>query len=89
MAELSRAVERLIDLIAIRDRYANKPVPVTGQIHSLSYPRLHQELARLLLVPVVFFACAVALPFPLMLLFAFVTGFVWDALAQHQREENR
>lgn len=44
-------VERLIDLIAIRNRYASKPVPVTGQIHSLSYPRLHQELARLLLVP--------------------------------------
>jgi hypothetical protein len=35
--------------------------------------------ARLLLVPVVFFACAVALPFPMMLLFAFATGFVWDA----------
>ena len=35
--------------------------------------------ARLLLVPVVFFACAVALPFPLMLLFAFATGLVWDA----------
>ncbi len=35
--------------------------------------------ARLLLVPVVFFACAVAVPFPLMLLFAFATGFVWDA----------
>lgn len=35
--------------------------------------------ARLLLVPVVFFACAVALPFSLMLVFAFATGFVWDA----------
>ena len=35
--------------------------------------------ARLLLVPVVFFACAVALRFPVMLLFAFATGFVWDA----------
>lgn len=35
--------------------------------------------ARLLLVPVVFFACAVALPFPLMLLFAFSTGLLWDA----------
>jgi hypothetical protein len=35
--------------------------------------------ARLLLVPVVFFASAVAAPFPMMLLFAFVTGFVWDA----------
>jgi len=35
--------------------------------------------ARLLLVPVFFFACAAAVPFPLMLLFAFATGFVWDA----------
>ncbi|MFN0130367.1 MAG: hypothetical protein ACKV19_27205 [Verrucomicrobiales bacterium] len=35
--------------------------------------------ARLHLVPVVFFACAVAVPFPLMLLFAFSTGFLWDA----------
>jgi hypothetical protein len=35
--------------------------------------------ARLLLVPVVFFACAVALRFPVMLLFAFATGLVWDA----------
>jgi hypothetical protein len=35
--------------------------------------------ARLLVVPVVFFASAVAVPFPVMLLFAFCTGFVWDA----------
>jgi hypothetical protein len=35
--------------------------------------------ARLLLVPVFFFACAVALRFPVMLLFAFATGLVWDA----------
>lgn len=35
--------------------------------------------ARVLLVPVVFFAAAAALPFPLMLVFAFATGFVWDA----------
>ena len=40
-------VERLFDLVALRERYAKKCVPVTGQIHSLSYPRLHQELARL------------------------------------------
>lgn len=39
-------VERLYDLLAIRNRYASKPTPVTGQIHSLSYPRVHQELAR-------------------------------------------
>ncbi|MBE2253851.1 MAG: glycosyltransferase family 4 protein [Myxococcus sp.] len=39
-------VERLFDLVALRDRYATKATPVTGQTHSLSYPRLHQELAR-------------------------------------------
>lgn len=39
-------VERLFDLVAVRDRFAGKPTPVTGQTHSLSYPRLHQELAR-------------------------------------------
>ncbi len=44
-------VDRLYDLVALRDRYATKPTPVTGQIHSLSYPRLHQEHARWLLVP--------------------------------------
>ncbi|MGI8601499.1 MAG: hypothetical protein ACR2OZ_00705 [Verrucomicrobiales bacterium] len=35
--------------------------------------------ARLFLVPVVFFASAVSVPFPVMLAFAFFTGFVWDA----------
>lgn len=39
-------VERLFDLVALRDRHATKATPVTGQIHSLSYPRMHQELAR-------------------------------------------
>ncbi|MFZ5444006.1 MAG: glycosyltransferase family 4 protein [Myxococcota bacterium] len=43
-------VERLYDLLAARDRFATRTVPVTGQIHSLSYPRFHQELARHLLV---------------------------------------
>jgi glycosyltransferase involved in cell wall biosynthesis len=43
--------DRLVDLLAVRDRYAAGPLPDTGQIHSLSYPRLHQELARQLLVP--------------------------------------
>ncbi len=43
-------VDRLYDLLATRDRFASKTVPVTGQIHSLSYPRFHQELARHLLV---------------------------------------
>ena len=42
--------DRLCDLMALRDRYATRTVPVTGQIHSLSYPRIHQELARQLLV---------------------------------------
>ncbi|MFT3840854.1 MAG: glycosyltransferase family 4 protein [Myxococcaceae bacterium] len=40
-------VDRLHDLVALRDRYASRTVPVTGQIHSLSYPRTHQELARM------------------------------------------
>ena len=31
------------------------------------------------LVAVVFFACAVSVPFPVMLIFAFLTGFIWDA----------
>jgi cell shape-determining protein MreD len=31
------------------------------------------------LVAVLFFACAVSVPFPVMLIFAFFTGFVWDA----------
>lgn len=35
--------------------------------------------ARLFLVPVVFFASAVSVPFPLMLVLAFCTGLVWDA----------
>jgi glycosyltransferase involved in cell wall biosynthesis len=44
-------VERLYDLLALRNRYAHKPTPVTGQLHSLSYPRLHQEHARWAFVP--------------------------------------
>lgn len=43
-------VDRLYDLLAARERFASKTVPVTGQIHSLSYPRFHQELARHLFV---------------------------------------
>ncbi len=43
-------VDRLYDLLATRDRFATRTVPVTGQIHSLSYPRYHQEFARHLLV---------------------------------------
>jgi hypothetical protein len=36
--------------------------------------------ARIFAVPVIFFACAISLPFSVMLLFAFATGFVWDSL---------
>jgi len=35
--------------------------------------------SRLLLVHTAFFAIAIATPFPVMLLFALFTGFVWDA----------
>ena len=35
--------------------------------------------ARLLLVPAIFFACALTVRFPLMLAFAFVAGVGWDA----------
>jgi hypothetical protein len=35
--------------------------------------------ARLLLVPAIFFACALTVPFPLMLAFAMFAGLGWDA----------
>lgn len=35
--------------------------------------------ATLLLPPVFFFTAAVAVPFPMMLILAFITGFLWDA----------
>jgi len=35
--------------------------------------------ATLFLPPVFFFAASVAVPFPMMLLMAFITGFIWDA----------
>lgn len=41
-------------------------------------PWLHE--ARVLLMPVVFFYGALALPFWGMLILAFITGFMWDAL---------
>jgi glycosyltransferase involved in cell wall biosynthesis len=44
-------VERVYDLVALRDRYATRATPVSGQTHSLSYPRLHQELARWVFIP--------------------------------------
>jgi hypothetical protein len=36
--------------------------------------------ARIFVVPIIFYACAISVPFPVMLLFAYMTGFVWDAL---------
>ena len=36
--------------------------------------------ARIFAVPIIYFACAISLPFSVMLCFAFFTGFVWDAL---------
>jgi glycosyltransferase involved in cell wall biosynthesis len=44
-------VEQLFDLVWLRDRYARSAIPVTGQIHSLSYPRLMQTYARGVLHP--------------------------------------
>lgn len=44
-------VERLYDLVALRDRYAVRATPITGQTHSLSYPRHYQELARWVFLP--------------------------------------
>lgn len=40
------------------------------------------QYATLFLPPVFFFAAAVAVPFPVMLMLAFVTGFIWDARYQ-------
>ncbi|MBL9133036.1 MAG: hypothetical protein JNG86_17635 [Verrucomicrobiaceae bacterium] len=37
------------------------------------------QFATLFLPPVFFFAAAVAVPFPVMLILAFATGFLWDA----------
>ena len=44
-------VDQLFDLVWLRDRYARTAVPVTGQIHSLSYPRLMTSYARGVLHP--------------------------------------
>jgi hypothetical protein len=35
--------------------------------------------AKVFIVPMVFFSCAIAVPFPVMLGFAFFTGLIWDA----------
>lgn len=39
------------------------------------------EGARVLLLPMLFFYAALAFPFPVMLIFAFLSGFMWDALS--------
>ncbi|MCG5055675.1 MAG: glycosyltransferase family 4 protein [Myxococcales bacterium] len=39
------------DLVALRDRFASVHVPVTGQIHSLSYPRMLESYLRGVLAP--------------------------------------
>lgn len=44
-------VDQLFDLVWLRDRHARTAVPVTGQIHSLSYPRTMQSYARGMLHP--------------------------------------
>lgn len=42
---------RGLDLAWYRDRHARRTVPVTGQVHSLSYPRSLTELLRLQVLP--------------------------------------
>src|SRR5579872_2288075 len=47
-------VERFLDLVWLRDRFAPAgaaAIPVTGQIHSLSYPDLMKDYVRALLHP--------------------------------------
>ncbi len=44
-------LERFHDLLWMRDRHATRTVPVTGQIHSLSYPRSTNDYLRTLLLP--------------------------------------
>lgn len=39
------------DLVALRDRFSDRHVPVTGQIHSLSYPRMLESYLRGSLAP--------------------------------------
>lgn len=44
-------VDQFVDLVALRDAHATQTVPVTGQIHSLSYPRLLNSHVLSLLNP--------------------------------------
>lgn len=47
----SSHLDRFLDLVWLRDRAAPSGLPVTGQIHSLSYPRSLGDYLRALLVP--------------------------------------
>ena len=44
-------LDRFLDLVFLRDKYATRSVPVTGQIHTLSYPRSTNDYLRALLIP--------------------------------------
>ncbi len=44
-------LDRIGDLIWMRDRHATQNIPITGQIHSLSYPRSTNDYLRFLLTP--------------------------------------
>ena len=44
-------LDRIADLFWLRDRYATRNIPITGQIHSLSYPRSMSDYLRFLLAP--------------------------------------
>ena len=48
---LSAVSAAFADLVWLRDRHASRPVPVTAQIHSLSYPRFLGDYLRALLHP--------------------------------------
>lgn len=53
---------------------------VAGAVVDDFIPQLDRAFgARVLLLPVIFFTCALVLPFPMMLAFAFVAGILWDA----------
>jgi glycosyltransferase involved in cell wall biosynthesis len=51
VVHLSGLSAAFADLVWLRDRYAPRPVPVTAQIHSLSYPRFLGDYLRALLYP--------------------------------------
>ncbi|MDP6932908.1 MAG: glycosyltransferase family 4 protein [Myxococcota bacterium] len=43
-------VGAMLDTIWLRDRHACRPTPITGQIHSISYPSMLTEYARAVLI---------------------------------------